>query len=82
MTTAGRTAAEQAHIDLELEALRFHWDTAYQIEFDDEHGWRARRLGSQRGWLTGANPDELYKAIREDYSLWPVPRSYAPPDES
>jgi hypothetical protein len=34
-----------------------------------------------RGWLTGANPDELYKAIREDYSALPVPRSY-PPDES
>ena len=81
MTTAGRTAAEQAHIDAELEALRFHWNTAYQIEFDDEHAWRARRLGSQRGWLTGANPDELYKAIREDYSFQPVPRSYAP-DES
>ena len=81
MTTAGRTAAEQAHIDAELEALRFHWDTAYQIEFDDEHAWRARRLGSQRGSLTGANPDELYKAIREDYSFQPIPRSYAP-DES
>jgi hypothetical protein len=78
MTTAGRTAAEQAIIDDELAALRFHWDTAYQIEFDDEHGWRARRLGSQRGWLTRANPDELYKAIREDYSLQPLSRRRAP----
>jgi hypothetical protein len=78
MTTAGRTAAVQAHIDAELEALRFHWDTAYQIEIDDEHGWRARRLGSQRGWLTAANPDELYKAIREDYSFQPVPRTFTP----
>ena len=78
MTPAGRTAAEKVLIDCELEALRFHWDTAYRIEFDDEHGWRARRLGSQRGWLTGANPDELYQLIREDYSALPMPRSYAP----
>jgi hypothetical protein len=78
MTTAGRTAAEQVHIDAELEALRFHWDTAYQIEFDDEHGWRARRRCSQRGWLTGANSDELCKAIREDYSFQPVPRIFTP----
>jgi len=81
MATAGRTATEQAIIDDELAALRFHWDTAYQIEFDDEHGWRARRIGSQHGWLTAADPDGLYKEIREDYSALPVPRSY-PPDES
>jgi hypothetical protein len=78
MATAGRTAAEQAHIDTELEALRFHWDTAYEIEFDDEQGWRARRLGSQRDWLTGADPDGLYKEIREDYSALPVPRGFTP----
>jgi hypothetical protein len=78
MASAGRTAAEQALIDDELAALRFHWDTAYQIEFGDEHGWQARRLGRQRGWLTGTTPDELYKAIREDYSALPVPRSFAP----
>jgi hypothetical protein len=76
--SAGRTAAQQALIDDELAALRFHWGDAYEIELDDEHGWRARRLSSQRGWLTGVNLDELYKAIREDYTLQPVPRSFTP----
>lgn len=78
MATAGRTAAEKAFIDAELEALRFHWDTAYQIEFSDEHGWRAKRLDGLGGWLAGADPEELYKAITDDYTLRPVPRSYAP----
>jgi hypothetical protein len=78
MATAGRTATEQAIIDDELAALRFHWDTAYQIEFDDEHGWRARRIGSQHGWLTAADPDGLYKKIREDYSPQLLPRRHAP----
>ena len=78
MTPAGRTAAEKARIQSELEALRFHWDTAYEIEFDDEHGWRARRRDGLGGVLTGADPDELYKAITDDYSVKPVPRSYAP----
>ena len=77
MATAGRTATEQAIIDDELAALRFHWDTAYQIEFD-EHGWRARRIGSQHGWLTAADPDGLYKEIREDYSPQLLPRRHAP----
>jgi hypothetical protein len=78
MTTAGRTAAEQAHIDAELEALRWNWGDAYRIEWDEENGWRARRLDGLGGWLTGADSDELYKAITDDYSLKPVPRSYAP----
>ena len=78
MATAGRTATEQAHIDAELEALRFHWGDVYQIEFSDEHGWRGRRTGSQDGWLTAADPDGLYKAIRADYALPPLPRRNAP----
>ena len=72
--SAGRTAAEKALIETELEALRFHWDTAYQIEFIDEHGWRARRVDGQGGWLNTATPDELYKTITDDYTLRPVPR--------
>ena len=63
MTTAGRTAAKQALIDAELEGLRWNWGDAYEIEFSDEHGWRARRRDGQGGWLTGAGADELYKVI-------------------
>lgn len=81
MATAGRTAAEQAHIDAELGALRFHWGSAYKIEFSDEDGWHAKRLDGRGGWLTGADPEALYKAITDDYTLKPVARSYAPPDE-
>jgi hypothetical protein len=73
-----RQSAQVRRVDDELAALRFHWDTAYQIEFDDEHGWRARRIGSQHGWLTAADPDGLYKEMREDYSPQPLPRRHAP----
>lgn len=82
MSSAGRTAAEKALIDTELEALRFHWGDAYEIGYDDEHGWQARRRDGQGGALTGADPEGLYKAITDDYSPNPVPRGYAPPDES
>jgi hypothetical protein len=78
MSSAGRTAAAKALINAELESLRWNWDTAYQIEFSDEHGWRAKRLDGLGGWLAGADPDELYKAITDDYSIRPVPRSSAP----
>lgn len=78
MTTAGRTAAEQAQIDAELEALRFHWGDAYEIEFIDGQGWRARRLDGQGGWLTSANREGVYSAIGADYLLRPVPRSFTP----
>ena len=81
MTTAGRTAAGKALINAELEAMRFHWDTAYTIDHDDEYGWRARRRDGLGSWLTGAGPDDLYAAIGADYGARPVPRSYAP-DES
>jgi hypothetical protein len=81
MSSAGRTAAEKALIDAELEGLRWNWGDAYEIEFSDEHGWRAKRRDGRGGWLTGADPDGMYKLISEDYSLRPVPRSYAPPDE-
>jgi hypothetical protein len=81
MATAGRTAAEQTRIDSDLEALRFHWGDAYVIGFDDEKDWHAKRRDGMGGVLTGANPDELYKLIGEDYRLNPVPRRYTP-DES
>lgn len=78
MTPAGRTAVEKAFIEHELKALRWNWDTAYEIEFSDTHGWRARRRDGLGAWLAGTDPDELYKAITDDYSVRPVPRGYAP----
>ena len=81
MNEAGRTAAEKALID-ELAALKFHWGSAYEIGHNDEHGWHAKRRDSLGRVLAGADPNELYKLITDDYMLRPVPRSYAPPDES
>lgn len=82
MGEAGRTAASKALIESELESLRWHWGDAYDIGLDDERGWHAKRRDGLGAVLTGADPDELYKLITEDYSARPVPRSYVSPDES
>lgn len=74
MDEAARTAAGRNLIETELEALRFHWGDAYEIEFSNEHGWQAKRLDGLGGWLTTATPDELYKTITDDYAALPVPR--------
>jgi hypothetical protein len=80
MGEAGRTAASKALIESELESLHWNWGDAYDIGHDGR-GWRALRRDGLGDVLTGATPDELYKLITEDYSVKPVPRSYAP-DES
>lgn len=61
-----------------LEAVRFGWGEAYMIGHDDERGfWAARRdrIGSL---LTAVGPDELRRAITDDYAIKPVPREPAP----
>jgi hypothetical protein len=78
MREAGRTAASKVLVESELRGLRWNWGDAYEVSHDDEQGWRAKRRDGQGGWLTGADPDELYKAITDDYSLRPVSRNYAP----
>jgi hypothetical protein len=80
MGEAGRTAVSKALIESELEGLRWNWGSAYEVNYDDR-GWRAVRRDGLGGVLTGATPDELYKLITDDYSIKPVPRSYAPSDE-
>ena len=56
----------------ELDSLRFHWGTAYEIGY---------RLGQYRavrrddGSVVRADSaDELLAAIREDYAVRPAPR--------
>ena len=73
-TTAGRAAAGRSHFDRELEALRWHWGEAYEISWDDERGWWARRLDGLGGELIAACPDELYAEITADYRFRPVSR--------
>jgi hypothetical protein len=59
---------------LALEALRWNWDDAYRIGWDDDRGWHARRRDGLGGDILGTGPDELGAAIREDYSVRRVPR--------
>lgn len=81
MDVAGRTAAGTGMTDADraaLEALIFHWGEAYEIEYSEDHGWRARRRDSLGGWLTAAGPDGLLAEISSDYALRPVPREGGP----
>ena len=53
-----------------LAHLKFHWDTAYQISYDeDDRMWRACWTGEPHGEpLAAMTPDSLRDLIREDYS--------------
>lgn len=64
-------AAEQSQAM--LEALRFAWDTAYEINFSDGR-WTARRLDDLGGPVEAKSPEELGQAILHDYLVKPVPR--------
>ena len=77
MGEAGRTATEQAFIDSELEALRWHWGDAYEIA-ELPGGWRARRRDGRGGWFIRDTPEHMYQAIHADYHAVPVPRRYTP----
>lgn len=57
-----------------LAALRWDWGEAYRIGHDDVRGWWARRRDGLGGDITAPGPDELQRALREDYGLKPVPR--------
>jgi len=80
-TAAGKdmTAADRAA----LESVRYDWGDAYNIGYDDEHGWHAKRRDGLGGTLTAADPDGLYEVIAADYAVRPVGRDYsAPLDDS
>jgi hypothetical protein len=65
-----------------IEELRWHWGDAYEIGFDDDRGWHARRRDGLGGRLIAADPDDLIGVIAADYALKPVPRSVTPADRS
>jgi hypothetical protein len=54
-----------------LEALRHGWDRAYEFGAGIDGFWARRRdrLGAE---IRSADPDELRRLVREDYSLKPV----------
>ena len=67
-----RTAAEAYEFDA-LEALTWHWGDAYAITVTGGL-WRARRLDNLGGALEGDTPEELRRAILDDYQTRPVAR--------
>jgi hypothetical protein len=55
-----------------LEALRWDWGKAYEIQRADDE-WRARRLDGLGGWMYAINGDELRNQVLSDYLIKPVP---------
>lgn len=55
----------------ELEVLRWHWGSFYEIAADDE--WSAKRRDDGE-ILTAASPGDLRHLIHEDFAARPVPR--------
>jgi hypothetical protein len=64
--TGGGKAAMNA-----LDALRYDWGSAYEIEGADDE-WRARRLDGLGGWIEAENPSDLRNQIFSDYAIKPV----------
>jgi hypothetical protein len=56
-----------------LDALRWNWGTAYEIEPDDV-GYRARRRDGLGDWMTADGLDTLRNDILSDYLLKPMKR--------
>jgi hypothetical protein len=79
MDAAGRTAAGAGSMTAAdrkaLDELMHHWGEAYEIGWDSDRGWHARRRDGLGGELTAAGPDGLLAVISADYRLRPVPRT-------
>lgn len=75
----GQDGAEH---DLEraLEALRFSWGAAYEVEAHDG-GCRARRRDGRGGWIIADTASGLAGLVREDYAACPVVDGRLPDDD-
>jgi hypothetical protein len=69
--------------DESLDEIRWHWDSAYNVEHLGGL-WLAQRLDKSRATVSARTPDELMEKIRADYAAEPVPRDRppAPPEGS
>lgn len=56
-----------------LEALRWHWDGAYEFSVRPDGRWAAVRSDGL-GEVTAAGPGELADAVHADYAARRVPR--------
>lgn len=54
-----------------LQAIRYDWGSAYEIEHDGDK-WRARRLDGLGGWMDADSADDLRTQIFSDYAIKPV----------
>ncbi len=63
--------------DSALEALRWHWGSAYRIARYGEE-WAALRKDGRGGRIEASTPEELNRLIASDYALLPVPRDICP----
>jgi hypothetical protein len=71
-------AAEQRS----LEALRWDWGEAYEIEMPGAgHGWRARRLHGLGGWIDADSAEDLLNQTISDHLTRPVRRPSDPQRE-
>jgi hypothetical protein len=61
-----------------LAALRWGWGEAYRIGHDASRGWRASRRDDLGDEITADDSDALWRAIKDDYDLKPVPRLPSP----
>lgn len=71
-----RNDAEAPELDTEpaLEALRWCWETAYEVFIEEATGlWCARRLDGL-GTIEGTGPDGLRREMLDDWALRPVMR--------
>jgi hypothetical protein len=72
---SGTAAADQE----KLEALRWDWDAAYEIQMPGaDYGWRARRLDGLGGWMDAGSAEDLRNQIVGDYVTKPVRRPSDP----
>ena len=74
--TTGRAAGQAAGDvgTLDLNEIRFHWGSAYEIDRDSGM-WTARRRDSQGGVFADPSPNGLLLLIRADFAAMPGPKA-------
>lgn len=69
----GSARGGAGHDEAGLDAVRFRWETAYEIGWDDERGYWAARRDSIGALIDAADPQSLDGRIAEDFAMRAVP---------